>query len=44
VLAVIDTKDAWYYQIHLERYVPALKDEDPVTKEKVVAFEGTACL
>jgi gliotoxin/aspirochlorine biosynthesis glutathione S-transferase len=44
VLAVIDTKDAWYYQIHPERYVPALKDEDPVTKEKVVVFEGTACL
>lgn len=44
MLAVIDTKDEWFYQIHPERYVPALKDEDPVTKEKVVVFEGTACL
>lgn len=44
LLAVIDTKDEWFYQIHPERYVPALKDEDPATKERIIVFEGTACL
>jgi glutathione S-transferase len=24
--------------------VPSLKDQDPVTKEEVIVFEGTACL
>lgn len=32
------------YKIHPERYVPALKDQDPETKEEIVVFEGTACL
>ena len=44
VISVIDTKDEWYYKIHPERYVPALKDEDPETKQEVIVFEGTACL
>jgi len=44
VLSVIDTKDEWYYKIHPERYVPALKDQDPETKKEVIVFESTACL
>jgi glutathione S-transferase len=24
--------------------VPALRDQDPITKEEVTVFEGTACL
>ncbi|KAJ5603918.1 hypothetical protein N7537_006874 [Penicillium hordei] len=44
VLSVIDTKSQWYYQIHPERYVPALKDRDPKTEQDVVVFEGTACV
>ncbi|GJC94035.1 Glutathione s-transferase [Colletotrichum higginsianum IMI 349063] len=44
VLSCIDTHDAWYYSVHPERYVPALKDQNPETGEKVVVFEGTACL
>ncbi|KAI0456044.1 putative glutathione S-transferase GliG-like protein [Xylaria acuta] len=44
VIAVIDTHDEWFYSIHPERYVPALRDRDPATGEDVVVFEGTACL
>lgn len=44
VISIIDTKDDWYYNIHPERYVPALRDEDPETKKEVVVFESTACL
>ncbi|KAL8832728.1 MAG: hypothetical protein Q9170_004772 [Blastenia crenularia] len=44
ILSIIDTKDEWFYTIHPERMVPALKDKDPVTGEDVVVFEGTACL
>lgn len=44
VISIIDTKDTWYRDIHPERYVPALKDEDPATKEEVIVFESTACL
>ncbi|KAH8888281.1 PLP-dependent transferase [Thozetella sp. PMI_491] len=44
VLSIIDTRDEWYRSIHPERYVPALQDQDPETGEKVVVFEGTACL
>jgi glutathione S-transferase len=44
VLSVIDTKSQWYYKIHPERYVPALKDQDPETQQEVIVFEGTACL
>jgi glutathione S-transferase len=44
VLSVIDTRDEWYYKIHPERYVPALKDWDEECKKEVVVFEGTACL
>lgn len=44
VLAVIDTRDEAYYRVHPERYVPALKDEDPETKKEVIVFESTACL
>ncbi|KAI0126666.1 glutathione S-transferase [Xylariales sp. AK1849] len=43
-LAVIDTKTQWAYQIHPERMVPALKDQDPETGETLRVFEGTACL
>lgn len=43
-LAVIDTKEQWFYRIHPERYVPSLKDRDSVTGEEVIVFEGTACL
>ena len=38
VLSIIDTQSQWYYTIHPERYVPALKDRD------AVVFEGTACI
>ncbi|KAF2677294.1 glutathione S-transferase [Lentithecium fluviatile CBS 122367] len=44
VISVIDTKDEWYYNVHPERYVPALKDRDPETNKDLVVFEGTACL
>lgn len=44
VLSLIDTKDEWFYSIHPERYVPALRDQDPETGDDVVVFEGTACL
>jgi glutathione S-transferase len=44
VISIIDTKDEWYYQIHPERYVPALRDQDPETKQEVIVFESTACL
>ncbi|KAF2446666.1 glutathione S-transferase [Karstenula rhodostoma CBS 690.94] len=44
VLSVINTKDEWFYDVHPERYVPALKDQDPVTKQKIVVFESTACI
>ncbi|KAJ4390998.1 hypothetical protein N0V93_004597 [Gnomoniopsis smithogilvyi] len=44
VIAVIDTKDEWYRQIHPEKYVPALRDRDPDTQQKVIVFESTACL
>ncbi|KAL4741663.1 putative glutathione S-transferase GliG-like protein [Aspergillus similis] len=43
-LAVIDTKTEWAYQIHPERMVPALRDQDPETGQSVSVFEGTACL
>ncbi|KAF2179230.1 glutathione S-transferase [Zopfia rhizophila CBS 207.26] len=44
VISVIDTKDQWYYKVHPERYVPALKDQDPESKKEVIVFESTACL
>lgn len=44
LISVIDTKDEEYRQIHPERYVPALKDEDPESHEKIYVFESTACL
>ncbi|KIX09592.1 uncharacterized protein Z518_00672 [Rhinocladiella mackenziei CBS 650.93] len=44
LLAIIDTKEEWFYRIHPERYVPSLKDQDPATGEEVIVFEGTACL
>lgn len=44
VLSVIDTKDEWYFVIHPQRMVPALKDRDPVTGQDTVVFESTACL
>ncbi|KAH7303235.1 glutathione S-transferase [Stachybotrys elegans] len=44
VISTIDTKDEWYRRIHPERYVPALKDQDPETGEEVIVFESTACL
>lgn len=44
VISVIDTTDEWYYNIHPERYVPALKDWDAETQKEVTVFESTACL
>lgn len=44
VLSVIDTKANWYYQVHPERYVPALKDWCSETNEEFIVFESTACL
>ncbi|GAB1317430.1 glutathione transferase [Madurella fahalii] len=44
VLSIIDTHSQWYYSIHPERYVPAIRDRDPVTGEDAIVFEGTACL
>jgi hypothetical protein len=44
ILAVIDTHSEWYYSIHPERYVPAIRDRDPVSGEDAVVFEGTACI
>jgi len=44
VISVVDTTQQWFYKIHPERYVPALKDRDPETGEDVIAFESTACL
>ncbi|KAH6666336.1 putative glutathione S-transferase GliG-like protein [Halenospora varia] len=44
VLSVIDSTQEWYYKIHPERYVPALKDQDPQTGDEIIVFEGTACL
>lgn len=44
MLSVIDTKDESYYKYHPERYVPALKDQDPESKREIVVFESTACL
>ncbi|KAI0452595.1 glutathione S-transferase [Xylaria acuta] len=44
VISVIDTKSEWYRRIHPERYVPALRDEDPEDGREVVVFESTACL
>ncbi|KAJ4153659.1 hypothetical protein LMH87_010139 [Akanthomyces muscarius] len=43
-IAVIDTHSQWAYQMHPERYVPALRDQDPETGERINVFEGTACL
>ncbi|KAH8773859.1 glutathione S-transferase [Diaporthe sp. PMI_573] len=44
IISVIDTKSQWYYQIHPERYVPALKDWCSETKKEIIVFESTACL
>ena len=44
IFSVIDTKDEWYYSVHPERYVPALKDRDPDTSKDFFVFESTACL
>ncbi|KAL9059846.1 MAG: hypothetical protein Q9162_000916 [Coniocarpon cinnabarinum] len=44
LLSVIDTHDEWYYKIHPERYVPALRDRDPDDGSEIVVFESTACL
>jgi len=44
IVSVIDTKDEWFYKIHPERYVSALRDQDPETEQEVIVFEGTACL
>lgn len=43
-ISVIDTHSQWAYGMHPERYVPALRDQDPETGEKINVFEGTACL
>lgn len=43
-LCIIDTKSQWYYQVHPERYVPAIKDWCPDEKKEITVFESTACL
>ena len=44
MISVIDTTQEWFYKVHPERYVPALRDKDPETGEDAVVFESTACL
>ncbi|KAI0182495.1 glutathione S-transferase [Xylaria flabelliformis] len=44
VISVIDTRSEWFYSIHPERYVPALKDWCSATERELVVFESTACL
>ena len=44
VISVIDTTQEWFYSIHPERYVPALKDRDQASGEEFAVFESTACL
>ncbi|KAI1322274.1 putative glutathione S-transferase GliG-like protein [Xylariaceae sp. FL0255] len=44
IISCIDTRDEWFRSVHPERYVPALKDQDPETGESIAVFEGTACL
>ncbi|KAI1394565.1 glutathione S-transferase [Hypoxylon fuscum] len=44
IISIIDTKAQWYYQVHPERYVPALKDSCPESKKEFHVFESTACL
>lgn len=44
VVSIIDTQSQWFYRIHPERYVPALRDQDPETQQEVVVFEATACI
>ncbi|GAW25787.1 putative glutathione S-transferase [Rosellinia necatrix] len=43
-ISVIDTKSQWYYQVHPERYVPALKGWRFATEKEITVFESTACL
>lgn len=44
IVSIIDSQSTWYYQVHPERYVPAIKDWCPITKQKIFVFESTACL
>ncbi|KAJ0121080.1 glutathione S-transferase [Diaporthe amygdali] len=44
IISVIDTKSAWYSQIHPEKYVPAIKDWCPEAQKEIVVFESTACM
>ncbi|KAJ9612673.1 hypothetical protein H2204_015014 [Knufia peltigerae] len=44
VISVIDTTQEWFYRVHPERYVPALRDQGPDNGEEITVFEGTACL
>ncbi|KAF2973015.1 hypothetical protein GQX73_g508 [Xylaria multiplex] len=44
IISCIDTRDEWFYGVHPERTVPALKDQDLETGETFTVFEGTACL
>jgi glutathione S-transferase len=44
IVSVIDTKEDWFYSVHPERYVPALKDWCPDTGKAITVFESTACL
>ena len=43
-VSVVCTKDVWYHDVHPESYVPAIRDQDPTTKEDFFVFESTACL
>ncbi|KAI0886480.1 glutathione S-transferase [Annulohypoxylon maeteangense] len=44
LLSIIDTKNEEYRRVHPERYVPALKDQDPEDHKEITVFESTACL
>ena len=44
ILSIIDTKSEAYRAVHPERYVPALKDQDPTTGDNFHVFESTACI
>ena len=44
VISVVDTTQEWFYSLHPERYVPALKDRDQATGKDCIVFESTSCL
>ena len=43
-IAIVNTKDPFYGEVHPERFVPAINDRCPVTHQEINVFESTACL